>query len=160
MMFLALKRECRDNVLDSVHFSAATSCQHASDMFVRDDVTCDSLLASSFAIPPHRTSSALCARTQRQLISSLISFPASRGCARAIIWTLCRRCNYVIPGNWGRRLESQLVYLGLAWARKVLFLSCLSRGYLLTDATWILYSRIIVIFQLRFFSYLNWREVI
>lgn len=36
---LALKRECRDNVLDSVYFSAGTSCQHTSDMFVRDDVT-------------------------------------------------------------------------------------------------------------------------
>jgi len=39
------------HVLDSVRFSAATSCQHASDMFVRDDVTCGSLLAFSLAFP-------------------------------------------------------------------------------------------------------------
>lgn len=110
--FLALKRECHDNVLDSVHFSAVTTCQHASDMFIRDDVTCGSLLASSLTFPFRRPfvgpSSALCARTQRQLILPLISFPASRGCARAIIWTLCRRvATTLFPaiGNAARNLN-------------------------------------------------------
>jgi len=62
---------------------------------------------------------ALCARTQRQLISSVIS-RSRRGCTRAIIWTLSPCRNYVIPGNRERRSESQLVYLDSLRARKVL----------------------------------------
>jgi len=50
--FLTLKRECPDNVLDSVHFSAATSCQHESDMFLRDDVTWMSFLSSPRSSSP------------------------------------------------------------------------------------------------------------
>lgn len=63
-------------------------------------------------LPPHfiGPSSALCARTQRQLILSLISFPARmRTCNYLDTLSPCR--NYVIPGNRERRSESQLVYL-------------------------------------------------
>lgn len=141
--FLALKRECHDNVLDSVHFSAVTTCQHASDMFIRDDVTCGSLLTSSLTFPFHRPFvGPLCshAKATDTAVDLVPGESRMRTCNYLDTLSSCR--NYVISGNREHRSESQLVHLGPR-ARKVFSRVAICSRMIEAD---VLYSRIIVTF--------------